>query len=112
MGRLSEKVVSEMSRARWDAIIGNDYEKAYAMLSPGSRSIIRLDEFKIKVGKVSWVSAEVRKVDCVQGDVCDVDVEAKYWYHSRRVGKIGGSHQLKEKWRSIDGGWWYVYSDQ
>jgi hypothetical protein len=106
-----EKIVAGMAQARWDAIVRGDYDKAYGMLSPGSRTLIRKEDFIGKSGRVSWISADVRKVDCSGGDVCEVEVDAKYSYQARRVGKVESNQHLKEKWRSVDGTWWYVFSD-
>lgn len=108
LGGAVEGVVEEMARSRWDALVGGDYEKAYGMLSPGSRSLLRKEDFVSKSGKVAWMSADVLRVECSGGDVCNVNVRAKYSYTGRRIGKVESYQYVSEVWRRVDGEWWIV----
>lgn len=106
-----ESIVAGAAQSRWSALIGGDYDKAYGMMSPGSRLLVRKEDFIAKSSRVSWIGADVRKVDCSAGEICEVEVDAKYAYHARRVGKVESVQHLREKWRNVDGVWWYVFSD-
>jgi uncharacterized protein YceK len=104
-------IVAKIAQYRWDAIVKGDYEAAYNMMSPASRTIVTLDNFRRKTAMATWKKASVKKVECSADDLCAVRVDATYAYKPR-VGKVFENDQvLTETWRHTAGGWWYVPAD-
>lgn len=99
-----------MAQTRWDAVIQGDFEKAYAMFSPASRTTTPINEFIRKASFVKWLSVTVGKVTCADADLCTVEIEAKYAYNPRHFGRVENVQRLLETWRNVDGEWWYVAS--
>jgi hypothetical protein len=85
-----------------------DFEAAYKLMSPASRSRVTLEEFRGRSSVVTWKAASVRKVECSADDLCAVRMDVKYAYRMR-VGRMVENDQiLAETWRNTAGGWWYV----
>jgi hypothetical protein len=104
-----QEVVARMAQSRWDALMKGDFEAAYKLMSPASRSIVKLEEFRRRSGMVTWKAASVSKVECSAEDVCSVTMDVKYAYRLLRIGRTVENNQvLAETWRNTAGGWWYV----
>lgn len=89
-----------------------DIEAAYKLMSPASRDLVTLEEFRRRSGKVTWKNAKVKKVECSADDLCAVQIDARYSYFISRLGReVENDHALTETWRNIAGGWWYVPAD-
>ena len=107
-----EQVVARIAQSRWDALMKGDFEAAYRMMSPASRSIVKLEEFQRKAGMVTWKAASVRKVECSSEDICAVRMDVKYAYKLRNVGRtVENVQNLAETWRKTAGAWWWVPAD-
>jgi hypothetical protein len=106
------EVVARMAQSRWDALRKGDFEAAYKLLSPGSRSIVTLEEFRRRSSLVTWKAANVRKVECSADDLCAVQMEVRYAYTLRNIGRtVENDQAFAETWRNTAGGWWYVLAD-
>jgi len=104
-----EEVVARMAQSRWDAMVKGDFEAAYKMLSPASRALVTLDEFRRKAGVATWKAANVKKVECSADDLCVVSVEGRYAVKLRNVGRtVENDQTFSERWRFTAGNWWYV----
>lgn len=102
-----EDLVRERAQERWDALIAGDFEKAYGFLSPASRGVVSLPQFRASIGAaVSWKSAKVHSVVCEQPDRCKVTMLVKYapMLPRPRVGTIETS--VDETWLLDQGQWW------
>ncbi len=107
-----QEVVARMAQSRWDALRKGDFEAAYKLLSPASRSLVTLEEFKRRLGLVTWKAANVRKVECSADDLCAVQMEVRYSYTLRNVPRtVENDQAFAETWRNTAGGWWYVLAD-
>ncbi len=85
-----------------------DFETAYKLMSPASRPMVTLEEFRTRSSKVTWKAASVRNVECFADDLCTVRVDAKYSYRLRLGKEVETDHVVTETWRNLAGGWWYV----
>jgi len=103
-----QEVVARIAQSRWDALVKGDFEAAYQLMSPASRSIVKLEDFRHKSGIVAWKAASVRKVECSADDLCTVQVEATYAYKLRIGRTVENDQVLAETWLNTAGGWWYV----
>lgn len=88
-----------------------DFEAAYKLMSPASRSIVKLEDFRRKSGMVTWKAAKVREVECSADDLCAVRMDVKYAYKLRIGRTVENDLVLAETWRNTAGGWWYVPPD-
>ncbi len=61
--------VKERSNARWEALIKGDKDAAYAYLSPGTRELITLEQYRGRMQTGSFRSVQIEKVDCDDGNL-------------------------------------------
>lgn len=102
-----EQQVAERALKRWQAIINNDLESAYAFLSPAYREAVPLTMYQGRLGQhVAWRDAEVKSVSCAT-DACDVAVQISYRYNMPNFEKLENSRLFKEKWIRVEDNWWY-----
>ena len=106
-----KEIVTTIAQSRWDALVKGDYETAYNMMSPASRTLVTLDTFRKKAGRVVWRSASVQKVECTVDDLCKAQVEARYLFVLRTGREVENVHYVIETWRYTSERWWYVPDD-
>lgn len=104
--------VEVRAQQRWDALLAQDYETAYEFLSPGYRSTVSLENYKLAVlaRTVKWTGAEVvRPMDCDENR-CTMLMKIDYMYRSRLpgVGAYGMAQGAEEQWIKLDGVWYFV----
>ncbi|MCB1915074.1 MAG: hypothetical protein KDG52_05090 [Rhodocyclaceae bacterium] len=102
----TEERVGERARTRWEALVAQDWEKAYSFASPAYRSAIDLNGFKSRHsgGAVVWQGVKGVSSEC--GDeICDVQVEVAF-EPAVQKGFKGLSTTVNEKWLLEDGQWW------
>lgn len=102
-----EEAVRARIQARWQAMIAGDLPRAYEYLSPGTRGLMSLEQYRGRFGNtVSWKSAEVFKVVCKQADRCEATVKITYQPLLPRA-SIGLSEtSVDEVWLLESGQWW------
>jgi hypothetical protein len=98
-----EAVVRERAQARWDALVGGNFEAAYGYLSPGSRAVQSQASFVASLGRGFWKSAKVDKVVCESEQACDVELTIEYELRGHRT-----KTPLRETWVREGSEWWYV----
>lgn len=103
-----QEIVAKLAQSRWDALRRMDFEAAYKLMSPASRPMVTLEEFRTRSSKVTWKTASVRNVECFADDLCTVRVDAKYSYRLRLGKEVETDHVVTETWRNLADGWWYV----
>jgi len=69
--------VKQRSNARWEALIKGDKDAAYAYLSPGTRELITVDQYRARVQNVNYRSVQIEKVDC-ESESCTVGLMLTY----------------------------------
>ena len=92
------------AEARWDAVIKDDLDAAYAYMSPASREVTSLEKYKANTAARRFREAKIDSVAC-EADACTVRLLVTY-DHPRMKGI---TTPIVESW-IIDGGQaWYVY---
>lgn len=102
-----EAVVRERAKARWDALIAGDTEKAYQFLQPSYRAVRNLNFYRgtIAGGAVQWKNAEVVGVEC-KTEVCSATIRIEYVPVAiKAAGGVLMNH-FDEQWVSDQGAWW------
>ena len=89
---------------RWQALIAGDVERAYGFLSPASREVTSLAQYKARVKPEGFRNVKVESVDC-QEDVCKVRVILTYDHRLMKAIET----PLEESWILDKGRFWYVY---
>jgi hypothetical protein len=105
-----EEVVREKAAARWEAVLGKDYDAAYSFLSPGFRSRETAEKYRGRFveGKAEWKQAEVVGVTCEE-ESCVVMVDAKYLFAGvPPFPPMEVETQEEEQWVFTQGEWWHV----
>lgn len=100
------------SQKRWDALLVDDHAAAYSYLSPGYRSTVSIDDFRLAMmaRTIRWAGATVvRTRDCEELR-CVVIVKVDYIARTRLpgVGSYAMSQGAEENWINMDGVWYFV----
>jgi len=95
--------VRERAEARWQALIKDDIDKAYSYLSPTTRDVVSLDQYKGKVARGTFRDVKIDAVEC-EAELCKVTLRLTY---DRRAMK-GMVTPLEETWIIERGQFWYV----
>lgn len=102
-----EDQVRQRASARWQALLVNDYSKAYTYATPGYRALVSPDNYRRRQGAVlQRVSSEVFSVNCPQADKCTARVVVGVKPPlSKRYGPVITA-PVDETWVLEDGQWW------
>ncbi len=104
-------ILKKRVEARWDALIKNDIESVYSFQSPVYRSVVDLQQFKGKFGRVmEWRLASAENVRYDDPAVATVLVKVKYQLDlpGQRSERVETEKVILEKWVYSDRGWWYT----
>lgn len=108
----SPATAAESAKQRWQAVIDQDYAKAYAFLAPGQRSLVTEEDFakSMRSRPSRWLEAEVKGEECPEVERCVVSVEVKVEASIPAVKgqKTTFTSPLTEAWVKRDGRWYYV----
>ncbi len=96
-------VVENRAESRWKALIDGDLDKAYAFLSPGSRSAMNVDEYKKQHRIGFYRGVKLQSADC-NVEVCTVKLMLTYDFKTLK----GIVTPVTEKWIIEQGQAWYV----
>jgi hypothetical protein len=96
--------VRERAIARWQALIGNDIPGAYGFLTPTTREVVSLDQYRAKVARGTFRAAQIEGVEC-EAELCKAKVRLTY----DRARMKGIQTPLEETWTIEQGQFWYVY---
>jgi hypothetical protein len=101
-----EKVaaVRERAEARWNALVQDDIPAAYRYLSPTTRDVLSLDQYRAKVARRTFREAKVDTVEC-EAELCKVKIKLTF-DRPRMKGMIV---PLEETWIIERGQFWFVY---
>src|ERR1051325_1347338 len=72
-----QALVAKRASSRWDLLIKDDLDAAYAYMSQGSRDTTSLDKFKVNFRRGAFRQAKVDAVTC-DGDACKVRLFVTY----------------------------------
>lgn len=101
----AQSIVAKKAQSRWDALIKGDLAAAYEYLSPGSRSVMSLEQYKAKIRTGLWKKVKVDSVAC-EKDRCNVVLIVEYSYPKYGIESI--SSRIEETWLQEDDDWWFV----
>lgn len=99
-----QKAVVERANARWKAVIESNGDKAYEFLSPGSKAVTSLTQYKSRARLTGFRAADVKSAAC-EAETCKVRVEAVL---DHRLMK-GIPMDFEETWVLENGQYWYVW---
>jgi len=101
--------VKERSSARWAALIKGDKDAAYAYLSPGTREMVSLEQFRGRVQAGSFRSVQIDKVEC-DAETCKVKLLLTYDYLPAKgtTTAKGITTYVEETWVLDKGQAWFV----
>jgi hypothetical protein len=102
--------VKERSNARWTAIINGNKDEAYKYLSPGTRNLISLEQYKARVQAIGYKSVAFEKVEC-EPEVCKVGLMLTYDYTPPKgvVSAKGVTTYVEETWVLENGQAYFVW---
>jgi len=106
VARSVEQQVSARAEARWAAMIAQDFDKAHEFLSPGSKAVYPLAQFKARIRPLEWRSAKAVSAVCTE-DTCTVKLQIAF-YHERLKREI--ATMLDETWIKDAGNWGLVFN--
>jgi hypothetical protein len=98
------EAVEARVNARWDALIKGDLDRAYALLSPASREVTTLEQFKRNTRKGGFREAKIDQIEC-GAELCTVKMLVTY---DHRLMK-GVQTPIEETWIFDKGQPWLVY---
>jgi hypothetical protein len=101
---VKQKVVKERATARWQALINSDPDKAYEFLSPGSKAVASLAEYKGRTRSTGFKTADVTSAVC-EGDACKVRLTVVLEHKLMKSIPI----EIEETWTLEKGQYWYVW---
>lgn len=109
-GDSPEGAVAERAQARWDTLLAEDIEGAYAYLSPGYRSGYSLLDYYRKLGsmRVKWTDAQVKESNCSESS-CKIQISVDYVAYGAVPGvqAFPSTTLVEEDWVQA-GGEWYL----
>ena len=101
---LKQKVVKERARARWQALINSDAERAYEFLSSWSKAVGSLALYKVRARLTGFRAVDVHSAAC-EAETCKVSLTIIF---DHRLMK-GIPMDLDENWVLENGQYWYVW---
>ena len=102
--------VKERSSARWEALIRGDKDAAYTYLSPGTRQMMTLDQYRARPQVITFTAAQVEKVDC-DAETCSVGLNVTYDYLPVKgtTRAKGVTTYVQETWVLENGQLWFAW---
>ena len=103
-----ENIVRQRAKARWDALIAGDTEKAYQFHQPAYRAVRDLKFYQASVSPraAQWKGVEVIGVEC-KADVCSAKIRIEFMV-VKGMGSRGAAFDthFDEQWIMEKGIWW------
>ena len=102
--------VKERSSARWEALLRGDKDTAYTYLSPGTRQMMTLEQYRGRSQAINYTAAQVEKVDC-DAETCLVGLMVTYDYlPAKGITRAKGvTTYLQETWVLENGQAWFSW---
>ncbi len=109
--RPPEDVVAERAQARWDAMVAQEFQRAWEYYSPGFREQTEPAVFEVQMSQrpVRWDSAELVEVECPQPEKCTARFRVGYTAVGA-PGQLAGlqnERSIRETWVRLQDEWWY-----
>lgn len=101
---VKQAAVTERAKARWQAVIDGEITKAYGFLSPGSKAVTSLENYRAKARLAGFRAADIESVAC-ETETCKVKIRVTL---DHRLMK-GLPLSVEETWVLENGHYWYVW---
>jgi hypothetical protein len=102
--QVKQAAVTERAKARWQAVIDGDVEKAYGFLSPGSKTVTSLENYRARARLTGFRAADIESVAC-ETEACKVKVRVLLDHRLMPGLPIAA----EETWVLENGQYWYVW---
>lgn len=104
----AEEQVRQRATERWQALVKGEFNRAYTFNTPGFRAVVTADGFRSRFGgAVTWLGAEVIRVNCADASQCVATVRIDYRPTlSGKNNNLLATH-LDETWLLEAGQWWF-----
>lgn len=99
-----QAAVTERAKARWQAVIDGEVEKAYGYLSPGSKAVTTFDNYRARARLSGFRAADIESVAC-ETEACKVKVRVVLDHRLM----TGLTVPVEETWVLENGQYWYVW---
>jgi uncharacterized caspase-like protein len=99
-----EAEVRRLAKARWDALIARRMDVAYEYLSPATRKVTTLEQYRARVNPGMYRSVRIDQVKC-EAEICRVTLFLTYDHKLMK----GIQTPLEESWVLDQGRFWFVY---
>src|SRR5665647_1251361 len=107
-GGKPEEQVRQRATERWQALVAGEFSRAYSYNTPGFRAVISADGYRNRFGgAVTWLGAEVIRVNCSEADKCIALVRIDYKPVTGRQNTPKISTHVDETWLFEDRQWWF-----
>ncbi|MDD2545119.1 MAG: hypothetical protein PHI55_02405 [Burkholderiaceae bacterium] len=103
----AEDAVRDRAQARWKLLLTEDFDKAYAYLTPAYRNVNTASAYRGRFGNgAKWMGADVKSVECPTEDRCLAVISLQSLVVARGFsGPI--TTTPTETWLKEDGQWYY-----
>jgi len=93
---------------RWQALIEQDWKKAYSYESPSYRKNYSSDDFRTSFGQaVAWKAIEHNSTKFINKKLADINLTLLFNYSAGNT-VIDIPSNIKERWQLVDGTWWHI----
>ena len=107
LSQTPEERVQHRAQARLDALLAQEFEKAFSFLAPASREATTWQRYSSKYAGVGqWRAVRVNIVEC-DVDRCDVGVSVTYEMVRPRIMNTRARHEV---WIDVNGEWYFYPS--
>ena len=107
-GSNPQQQVRQRATERWQALVAGEVSRAYSYNTPGYRLVVTQDGYRNRIGSsVTWVGAEVIRVECLEADKCNAVVRIDFKPVLMRQNSDKLSTHVDETWLLERGQWWF-----
>ena len=108
----AEDAVSSRAQKRIDLLMANNYEGAYAYLTPSYRALNNAESYRNRFGGgAKWVNPKVNSVKCEETERCKVTVKLGILVAAQGFINKPVDSTMVETWLLEDGQWWSYQRD-
>lgn len=108
----SPDTIADRAEKRWQLIMDNNTREAYKYLTPGYRSVVKVDQYEFDVSErlIEWQSVKYIEQKCTTETACNVVMELAYKLKVPMRGvnqPVASKRFMDEVWLRAEDGKWY-----
>lgn len=107
----TSELIEQRAMARWNAVLSEDIDAAYAYLSPGYRSSVSYKQYyrSLLLIQVKWTSADYIESICEE-TTCNVKILLNFTIYGAvpGVASMESKQVIEESWVLVDDAWYLV----